>query len=163
SGGGEGVGVQQRGARAPPAERGEAEEYDEESPAPGAGNRPGGGRLRRGCEDRKPAAGAGAAADVRRGSRDRGRRHEKRGAVGAREIPEAVRKALDDVVQLKSALADATRQTEERRKRLAELTNEQSRIRENMKTLASNSEYYSRLVKKLDEQETTIETLQKEL
>jgi peptidoglycan hydrolase CwlO-like protein len=32
-----------------------------------------------------------------------------------------------------------------------------------MKTVDSNSEYYSRLLKKLDEQETTIETLQKEL
>ena len=83
--------------------------------------------------------------------------------VGAREIPETVRKALDEVVQLKSALTNATRQAEDRRKRLAELTNEQSRIRENMKTVASNSEYYSRLLKKLDEQETTIETLQKEL
>jgi hypothetical protein len=83
--------------------------------------------------------------------------------VSAREIPEAVRKALDEVVQLKTTLADATHQAEDRRKRLAELTNEQSRIRDNMKTVASNSEYYTRLIKKLDEQETTIETLQKEV
>jgi hypothetical protein len=82
--------------------------------------------------------------------------------VSAPEIPPAVRKALDDVVQLKTALADATRQAEDRKKRLTELTAEQSRIRENMKTVSQTSEYYTRLLKKLDEQETTIETLQKE-
>ena len=82
--------------------------------------------------------------------------------AAAGEIPEAVRKALGEVARLKSALADAARQLEERKKRLAGLTAEQARIRENMKTVAETSEYYTRLLKKLDEQETTIETLQAE-
>ena len=82
--------------------------------------------------------------------------------VRAAQVPEAVRKALDDVVRLKDAVADTTRQVEERRKSLADVTAEQSRIRENLKTVAESTEYYTRLLKKLDEQETTIEKLQGE-
>jgi cell division protein FtsB len=40
---------------------------------------------------------------------------------------------------------------------------EQTRIRENMARLAQNSELYSRYVKKLDQQETEIEKLRKEI
>ena len=43
------------------------------------------------------------------------------------------------------------------------MTQEQNRIRENMKTVAPNSDYYNRLLKKLDEQETAIEKLQAEV
>ena len=82
--------------------------------------------------------------------------------VAAKEIPEPVRKALAEAVRLKAAVDDATRQMAERSKRLAALTAEQTRIRENMKTVSESSEYYTRLLKKLDEQETMIETLQKE-
>ena len=82
--------------------------------------------------------------------------------VRAAQVPEAVRKALDEVVRLKGVVADTTRQVEERRKSLADLTAEQSRIRENLKTVAETTEYYTRLLKKLDEQETTIEKLQGE-
>ena len=39
---------------------------------------------------------------------------------------------------------------------------EQNRIRENMKTVAAQTPYYERLMAKLGEQETSIETLQRE-
>jgi septal ring factor EnvC (AmiA/AmiB activator) len=39
---------------------------------------------------------------------------------------------------------------------------EQNRIRENMKTVAPQTTYYERLMAKLSEQETAIESLQKE-
>ena len=78
------------------------------------------------------------------------------------EIPEPVRKALAEVVKRKGAIVDTQRQMEERKKQLAETSAEQNRIRDNMKTVAPNTEYYNRLLKKLDEQETGIEKLQKE-
>jgi hypothetical protein len=82
--------------------------------------------------------------------------------ASAKEIPEPVRKALVEAQRLKSAADDAKSQLAERNQRLENLSREQSRIRENMKTVSESSEYYTRLLKKLDEQETTIETLQKE-
>ena len=39
---------------------------------------------------------------------------------------------------------------------------EQNRIRENMKTVAQGTQYYERLLSKLNEQESSIETLQRE-
>ena len=42
------------------------------------------------------------------------------------------------------------------------ITQEQSRIRENMRTVGQATQYYERLLGKLNEQESSIETLQKE-
>src|SRR5688500_7078879 len=63
---------------------------------------------------------------------------------------------------MKGALADLERQVKERKAQVADLTAEQGRIRENMKAVGRGDEYYNRLVKKLGEQETTIETLRAE-
>jgi hypothetical protein len=79
------------------------------------------------------------------------------------EIPKPVRDALVRAVSLKYALVDTQRQIAQRQQRVNEITQEQTRIRENMKTVASNSGYSERLLKKLDEQETRIEGLQKEV
>ena len=79
------------------------------------------------------------------------------------QIPKNVREALAKAVAYKYAMVDTQRQIQERQKRTAEISQEQARIRENMKTVAANSEYYTRLLKKLDEQETGIETLQREV
>jgi hypothetical protein len=78
------------------------------------------------------------------------------------EIPKTVRDALTRAVQLKQAVIDAERQMNARGQRIAEITAEQNRIRENMKTVAHNTQYYERLLAKLNEQESSIETLQKE-
>ena len=45
---------------------------------------------------------------------------------------------------------------------IAAITGEQNRIRENMKTVAPSTQYYERLLAKLNEQESSIESLQKE-
>ena len=73
------------------------------------------------------------------------------------------RLAVGKAVKMKSALTDTQRQMEERKKQIGEVTTEQTRIRENMKTVSPNTDYYNRLLKKLDEQETNIEKLQKEV
>jgi chromosome segregation ATPase len=73
-----------------------------------------------------------------------------------------VRTALGEVVRRKQAMVDTQRQIDDKKKQLAEVTAEQARIRENLKTVAQNTEYYTRLMKKLNEQETSIEQLQKE-
>jgi hypothetical protein len=81
----------------------------------------------------------------------------------AGEIPKPVKDALQSVAKLKHAVFDTERQMQERQEKANEITQEQTRIRENMKTVAQNSEYYQRLLKKLDEQESQIEKLQAEL
>ena len=73
------------------------------------------------------------------------------------------RRALTRRSPSKNALTDTQRQIEERRRQINEITTEQTRIRENMKTVDRNSEYYGRLLKKLNDQETTIEKLQSEI
>jgi len=78
-------------------------------------------------------------------------------------MPQNVRDALGDVIQSKHTLADTARQIGERTKRITDVSTEQTRIRENMKTVSQTTDYYARLVKKLDEQETQIESMQKEI
>jgi len=78
------------------------------------------------------------------------------------QVPKSVRDALAQAVQLKQAVADLDRQINVRTQQIGEITAEQNRIRENMKTVASNSQYYDRLLAKLNEQESTIEKVQAE-
>jgi hypothetical protein len=78
-------------------------------------------------------------------------------------IPKDVRDALIKAGELKQAMAETQRTIEERTKRLNDITAEQARLRENMKTVDRNSQYYNRLLKKLNDQETDIETRQTEL
>ena len=79
------------------------------------------------------------------------------------EIPEPVRAALREAITRRRALAETDRQIQIRQQKINEVAQEQNRIRENMKTVAEKSEYYNRLLKKLDEQETAIEKLQREV
>ena len=78
------------------------------------------------------------------------------------EIPKDVRDAIAKAIQLKQAMLDVERQIATRTQQIADITAEQNRIRENMKTVASQTPYYERLLAKLNEQETSIESLQKE-
>jgi hypothetical protein len=79
------------------------------------------------------------------------------------EIPAKVRDALAKAAELKQQLVDTQRRIEDRRQRINEITQEQNRIRENMRTVNQSSELYNRLMKKLDDQETQLETLQSEI
>ena len=78
------------------------------------------------------------------------------------EIPAAVRDAITRAVQLKQAVTDTERQMAERTRQIADITAEQNRMRENMRTTGSTTQYYQRLLTKLNEQESTIERLQSE-
>jgi len=57
---------------------------------------------------------------------------------------------------------DVERQIALRSQQIAEITAEQNRIRENMKTVAPSTPYHERLLAKLNEQESSIERLQRE-
>ena len=72
------------------------------------------------------------------------------------EIPKDVRDAIAQAIQLKQAVIDVERQIDARTQQIAEITAEQNRIRENMKTVAPSTPYYERLLAKLNEQESSI-------
>jgi hypothetical protein len=78
-------------------------------------------------------------------------------------IPKNVRDALAKAIQMKSDLISMVRQIADKQQFITNVTVEQSRIRENMKSVSADTDYYKRLVKKLDEQETAIEKTQKEI
>jgi hypothetical protein len=80
----------------------------------------------------------------------------------AGEIPRDVRDAIAKAIRLKQAVLDLDRQIASRSQQINDITQEQTRIRENMKTVSQGSQYYNRLLSKLNEQESSIETLQKE-
>jgi hypothetical protein len=82
------------------------------------------------------------------------------------EIPQEVRSALVKAMRLKSTMVDTERQIKERQQQLAGITQEQQRIRENMASVSQTSQtsqYYTRLLSKLNDQETAIEKLQGEV
>lgn len=81
----------------------------------------------------------------------------------AKEVSLKVKEALQRVVQLRSKLDDARTQRTRLDHRTAEITAEHTRIRENMQRLPQNSDLYTRYVKKLDQQETELEKLRKEI
>jgi hypothetical protein len=81
----------------------------------------------------------------------------------AKEVSQKVKEALQRVVQLRSKLDDTRAQRSRLDQRTAEITAEHTRIRENMQRLAQNSDLYTRYVKKLDQQETELEKLRKEI
>ena len=79
------------------------------------------------------------------------------------EIPAGVREALIKTMGLKSALLDSQRQIQQKQKELSEISQEQKRIRDNMNTVTQSSQYYTRLLGKLNDQESRIEKLQGEI
>jgi hypothetical protein len=81
----------------------------------------------------------------------------------AKEVSSKVKEALQRVVQLRNKLDDARAQRTRLDQRTAEITAEHARIRENMQRLQQNSDLYTRYVKKLDQQETELEKLRKEI
>src|SRR6185503_4966926 len=77
-------------------------------------------------------------------------------------LPTAVREALERAMRMRQDIVDTERQMNERVQRLAAITQEQGRIREDMKTVAPTTSYYTRLLAKLNEQESKLEKLQHE-
>lgn len=78
------------------------------------------------------------------------------------ELPAAVRAALAKAAQLKGVESEMQRQVNDHNRQMSEIGVEQGRIRENMKTVGQTSQYYQRLLTKLNDQESAIEKLQRE-
>jgi len=83
--------------------------------------------------------------------------------VRAKEVSQKVREALQKVVTLRTKSDDTRAQRTRLEQRIGEITVEHGRIRENMQRLPQNSDLYTRYVKKLDQQETELEKLRKEI
>lgn len=80
-----------------------------------------------------------------------------------KQVSPRVREALQKVVALRDRIGDTGTQRSRLEQRVKDIAQEQARIRENMAKLPQNSELYGRYVKKLDQQETETEKLQKEI
>jgi len=80
-----------------------------------------------------------------------------------RAISSKVKETLEKVVAMRNELADVQRRGAQVNQQINDITQEQTRIRDNMKVLAQNSELYTRYLKKFDEQETQIERLREQL
>ena len=76
------------------------------------------------------------------------------------ELPQAVRDALATAVTLKQAVVETQRKIDEGKQKLADVTAEQSRLRDNLKAVEKGSKYYERLTVKLNTQEDAIEKTQ---
>jgi hypothetical protein len=81
----------------------------------------------------------------------------------AREVSPKVKAALEKAVSLRDALNKTTAEKNRREQRVQEITQEQTRIRENMAKLSQSSDLYQRYVKKLDQQESELENLRNEI
>ena len=81
----------------------------------------------------------------------------------AKEVSPKVKEALQRVVYLRNKLDDVRAQRTRLDQRTSEITAEHARIRENMQRLQQNSDLYTRYVKKLDQQETELESLRKDI
>lgn len=79
------------------------------------------------------------------------------------KIPKNVRDSLGKAIELKRALEDTERRVADKRYALEEIEKEQERIRSNMGAVNNSSQYYSRLLEKLNAQETEIEKIQGEV
>ena len=63
---------------------------------------------------------------------------------------------------MRQAIVDVERDINAHAQQIAQITAEQNRIRENMKTVAPSTQYYERLLAKLNEQESSIEPVQRD-
>jgi hypothetical protein len=81
----------------------------------------------------------------------------------AKQVSAKVKDALQKVIALRDRVDQTAAHRSRLEQRIKEITQEQGRIRENMARVAQNSELYGRYVRKLDQQETEIEGLRKEI
>ncbi len=78
------------------------------------------------------------------------------------EIPKGVREALAKAIAFKQAVVETQRQLTEHDQQINALTADQSRIRENIRSVDRTTSYATRLLKKLDDQESQIDKLRNE-
>ncbi|MGE3536415.1 MAG: hypothetical protein AB7N91_03145 [Candidatus Tectimicrobiota bacterium] len=80
----------------------------------------------------------------------------------ASQVSEPVKAALQRVNMLRDRLDQTVTQRRRLEQQMHDITQEQGRIRENMSKLAANAELYARYVRKLDQQETDLESMRRE-
>ncbi|MGE5608261.1 MAG: DUF4139 domain-containing protein [Bacillota bacterium] len=73
------------------------------------------------------------------------------------EIPKAVREALVKALSLKQEMTDYQRQVQQARQEIQQLSQDESRIRENLKAVPVQSAQHTRLLQRLDEQDKKID------
>ena len=78
------------------------------------------------------------------------------------EMPPDVRRAIEEAVANRRALAETERELAVLREELALIEQEQDRIRGNLQAVDANTDYARRLLRTLDEQETRIEAIRRE-
>jgi hypothetical protein len=74
-----------------------------------------------------------------------------------------VKKALEDAMKLRDAMATTQRELQEQERQLKTITDDQSRLRANLKEMPSTAAAYKRYLDKFDQQETQIEALQADI
>jgi len=79
------------------------------------------------------------------------------------EISKDVRETLAKAAAIKGAMVETERMIQEKQRELAEIRQEQERIRANMTATNKGTAYYDRLLKKLNDQETRIEQVQTDM
>jgi chromosome segregation ATPase len=79
------------------------------------------------------------------------------------QIPQNVKDILAKAITLKQALVDTDLAIKDKEARIAATGDEQNRLRENMKVVDRQAEYYKRLLTKLNDQETEIEKIRTDL
>lgn len=78
-------------------------------------------------------------------------------------IPQPVKDALAKAAGYRRELADLQRAIDQRQQEITQIAQDQNRMRQNMGTVDKTTQYYQRLLAKLDEQETALEAKQKDL
>ena len=83
--------------------------------------------------------------------------------VQAPKISDALKAALQRIVDMKTKLADLAQQRGVKEARIKEINDEQDRLRKNMAQLDRQSDLYKKYVEKLTAQDTEYEKLQGEI
>ncbi|HEV8541418.1 MAG TPA: hypothetical protein VGR78_03415, partial [Verrucomicrobiae bacterium] len=81
----------------------------------------------------------------------------------SQKVSPKVQESLRQVLSLREKLSRTTAERTRNEQLRAEISQEQTRIRENMQRLNQSSDLYTRYVKKLDQQETDLENLRQQI
>ena len=79
------------------------------------------------------------------------------------QIPKNVRDALAKAAAIKQSMTDAQRQADQRKNEISQLTQDETRIRENIKAVPPKSAQQTRLLEELDEHDKQIKSLYEEM
>ncbi len=78
-------------------------------------------------------------------------------------VSDAVKKALEQALEMKAKVDNARREIDQLQRQLKDITDDQVRLRANLKEMPPTAEAYKRYLKKFDDQETQIEDYRKKI